>query len=143
MSLIGQPLDALDSPQLLLDLDVLDANLRLMQDACRQRGLGVARSLQVAQVRRTGEVSRGARCAPASCARKLNEAEVLADAGIDDIFIANEIVGSLKLARLAQPGEAGAGCASVSTMPATSPRWAAAARRKASPSKCWSRWTSA
>jgi D-serine deaminase-like pyridoxal phosphate-dependent protein len=33
---------------------------------------------------------------------KLNEAEVLADAGLTDIFIANQIVGPLKLARLAR-----------------------------------------
>jgi D-serine deaminase-like pyridoxal phosphate-dependent protein len=32
---------------------------------------------------------------------KLNEAEVLADAGIGDIFVANQIVGAVKLARLA------------------------------------------
>jgi D-serine deaminase-like pyridoxal phosphate-dependent protein len=33
---------------------------------------------------------------------KLNEAEVLADAGIRDIFIANQIVGPIKLRRLAE-----------------------------------------
>jgi D-serine deaminase-like pyridoxal phosphate-dependent protein len=100
-SLIGQPLDALDSPQLLLDLDTLDANLHRMQDACRQRGVdlrvhfkslkcgGLARYLVKHGVDRF------------LCA-KLNEAEVLADAGINDIFIANEIVGRRKLDRLAQ-----------------------------------------
>jgi D-serine deaminase-like pyridoxal phosphate-dependent protein len=33
---------------------------------------------------------------------KLNEAEVLADAGIDDVLIGNQIIGPLKLARLAR-----------------------------------------
>ncbi len=35
----GQPPEALDSPQLLIDLDVLDANLRRVQGACRNRGV--------------------------------------------------------------------------------------------------------
>src|SRR5262249_38656989 len=33
---------------------------------------------------------------------KLNEAEVLADAGLTDVFIANQIVGPIKLRRLAE-----------------------------------------
>src|SRR5262249_45801166 len=33
---------------------------------------------------------------------KLNEAEVLADAGLTDVFIANEIIGPLKVRRLAE-----------------------------------------
>ena len=38
---LGQTLDALDSPQLLIDLDVVDANLRRMFDAGRERGVAV------------------------------------------------------------------------------------------------------
>jgi D-serine deaminase-like pyridoxal phosphate-dependent protein len=96
----GQPLDALDSPQLLLDLDVLDANLRYLQSACRAHGKdlrahfkslkcgGLARYLAAAGV-------------PAFLCAKLNEAEVLAGAGITDIFVANQIVGAGKLEKLA------------------------------------------
>jgi len=98
---IGQPLDVLDSPQLLLDLDTVDVNLRSLMDACRERGVdlrvhfkslkcaGLARYLAAAGVRRF------------LCA-KLNEAEVLADAGQTDLYIANEIIGPVKLARLAR-----------------------------------------
>jgi D-serine deaminase-like pyridoxal phosphate-dependent protein len=97
----GQTLDVLDTPQLLLDLDILDVNLRILMDACRQRGVdlrvhfkslkcgGLARYLASAGVQRF------------LCA-KLNEAEVLADAGQTDIYIANEIIGSVKLDRLAR-----------------------------------------
>jgi D-serine deaminase-like pyridoxal phosphate-dependent protein len=35
----GQPPEALDSPQLLIDLDVLDSNLGRLQAACRARGV--------------------------------------------------------------------------------------------------------
>lgn len=97
----GQTLAELDSPLLLLDLDVVDANLRRMLDALRQRPVNVRvhfKSLKCAGLARY-LASRGVRnflCA------KLNEAEVLADAGLTDLFVANQIVGPLKLRRLAQ-----------------------------------------
>ena len=37
-SLVGQSLDALDTPQLLLDLDILDANLAYLQRTCTRSG---------------------------------------------------------------------------------------------------------
>jgi D-serine deaminase-like pyridoxal phosphate-dependent protein len=97
---LGQTTDTLDSPQLLLDLDVVDANLRYLLDACRRRGVDLRvhfKSLKCAGLARhlaDGGV-RGFLCA------KLNEAEVLADAGRTDIFVANQVVGPVKLQRLA------------------------------------------
>ena len=97
----GSVLDDLDSPQLLIDLDQLDANLARMQRGCRERGLALRvhfKSLKCGSLARY-LAARGAKrflCA------KLNEAEVLADAGITDILIANEIVGPLKRTRLAR-----------------------------------------
>src|SRR5216684_3207945 len=99
--LAGQPLDALDTPQLLIDLDVVDANLRRLFTAARERGVNVRthfKSLKcggLAQyiARQGGDTF--------LCA-KLSEAEVLADAGIRDILIANEIIGRRKLARLCE-----------------------------------------
>jgi D-serine deaminase-like pyridoxal phosphate-dependent protein len=100
-SLSGQPLDALDSPQLLIDLDVVDANVLRLLDACRPRGVAVRahfKSLKCAGLARH-VADRGV--ASFLCA-KLNEAEVLADAGFRDIFVANQIVGARKLQRLAE-----------------------------------------
>ena len=100
-SVIGQPLAALDSPQLVIDLDVVDANLRRMLGAFRDRPVAVRvhfKSLKCAGLARyvAAAGARGFLCA------KLNEAEVLADAGLTDIFIANEIVGPIKVRRLAE-----------------------------------------
>jgi D-serine deaminase-like pyridoxal phosphate-dependent protein len=100
-SVIGQPLAALDSPQLVIDLDVVDANLKRMLGAFRDRPVAVRvhfKSLKCAGLARyvAAAGARGFLCA------KLNEAEVLADAGLTDIFIANEIVGPIKLRRLAE-----------------------------------------
>ena len=99
-SLIGQPLELLDSPQLLIDLDVVDANCERLFSALEGKGVSVRvhfKSLKcggLAQYLTT----RGAKnflCA------KLNEAEVLADAGIEDILIANQVVSPHKFERLA------------------------------------------
>lgn len=96
-----QTLDELDTPQLLLDLDVIDANLRRMFSACRERGVAVRvhfKSLKCAGLAKyiAAAGANGFLCA------KLCEAEVLADAGLTDLFIANQIVGPLKLRRLAE-----------------------------------------
>src|SRR5437764_1589614 len=100
-SLIGQPLDALDSPQLLLDLDIIDANLKRMFDAGKERGVNVRthfKSLKCGGLARYIQARGGA----TFLAAKLNEAEVLADAGISDILLANQVVGAKKMDRLAQ-----------------------------------------
>src|SRR5262252_5199169 len=100
-SLIGQSLDTLDTPQLLIDLDVVDANLERMFAPFRGKLVNVRvhfKSLKCAglakYIAKAG--GNGFLCA------KLNEAEVLADAGLTDILIANQIVGPHKLRRLAE-----------------------------------------
>src|SRR6266567_8879810 len=97
----GQPLDALDTPQLLIDLDVVDANLRRLFAAARQRGVNVRthfKSLKCGGLARYIKERGG----PTFLAAKLNEAEVLADAGITDVLIANQVVGPHKMQRLAE-----------------------------------------
>jgi D-serine deaminase-like pyridoxal phosphate-dependent protein len=100
-SLAGQPLDALDTPQLLLDLDVLDANLSFLQGACARVGKALRvhfKSLKCGSLARylAERGVRGFLCA------KLNEAEVLVEAGQSDVFVANEVIGPHKLSRLAR-----------------------------------------
>jgi D-serine deaminase-like pyridoxal phosphate-dependent protein len=91
----------LDTPQLLIDLNVVDANLERMFSAYRNRPVNVRvhfKSLKCAGLAKY-IAARGGRTF--LCA-KLNEAEVLADAGLTDVFVANQIVGPLKLRRLAE-----------------------------------------
>jgi D-serine deaminase-like pyridoxal phosphate-dependent protein len=98
--MIGQPVDALDSPQLLLDLDAIDANLQHLFGALRDRPVGVRvhfKSLKCAGLARYIAAAGGG----AFLCAKLNEAEVLADAGLTDLLIANQVVGPIKLGRLA------------------------------------------
>src|SRR5262245_7703551 len=99
---IGQPLEALDTPQLLIDLDAVDANLERMFGPFRGRAVNVRthfKSLKCAGLAKYIAGKTGNRTF--LCA-KLNEAEVLADAGLTDILIANQLVGPIKLRRLAE-----------------------------------------
>ncbi len=94
-------LDSLDTPQLLIDLDIVDANVRRMREGLRERSTALRvhfKSLKCAGLARylAGQGAERFLCA------KLNEAEVLADAGFTDLFIANQVVGAGKLRRLAE-----------------------------------------
>jgi D-serine deaminase-like pyridoxal phosphate-dependent protein len=98
---VGLPVQALDTPQLLLDLDLLDANLRRLQGACAEAGKELRvhfKSLKCGHLAKylAARGVKGFLCA------KLSEAEVLVAAGQRDVFVANQIVGPVKLARLAK-----------------------------------------
>src|SRR5207253_9936827 len=87
----GQPIETLDSPQLLLDLDVVDANAERLLKPLRGRPIDVRvhfKSLKCSGLARY----LGRHGLTRFLAAKLNEAEVLADAGITDVFVANQVV---------------------------------------------------
>ena len=93
-------IDTLDTPQLLLDLDGIDANLQTIFAAGKSYGVQVRvhfKSLKCTGLARyiAERGGDGFLCA------KLNEAECLVAAGLTDVMIANEVVGPIKLKRLA------------------------------------------
>ncbi len=97
----GQPLSALDTPFLWVDLDQLEANIAAL--AAYFREVGVAWRPHIKGIK-TPEIAHKAIAAGAigvTCA-KLGEAEVMARAGIRDILIANQIVGPHKIGRLVE-----------------------------------------
>jgi len=89
----------LDTPALLVDLDVMEANIARAAAECRANGVAWRPHIKGQKtpeiVRR--EIAAGA--IGATCA-KLGEAEIMAEAGITDLLIANQIVGPAKIARL-------------------------------------------
>src|SRR5437773_4268285 len=98
-SLIGQHKSALDTPALLVDLDVMEANIARIVATCRAHGVAWRPH---SKAHKTPEIARMQLAAGAigiTCA-KVGEAEVMAAAGIRDILIANQIVGEVKIARL-------------------------------------------
>jgi D-serine deaminase-like pyridoxal phosphate-dependent protein len=92
-------LNDLDTPALLVDLDILERNIANMARITSEGG----KSLRPhTKTHKTPEIARMQTAAGAhglTCA-KLGEAEVLVGAGFDDIFVANQIVGPLKIDRL-------------------------------------------
>jgi D-serine deaminase-like pyridoxal phosphate-dependent protein len=100
-SAAGQPIADLDSPQLLLDLDVVDANVERLLGPLRGRPIDVR--VHFKSLKCTGLARYlGRHGLTRFLAAKLNEAEALADAGITDVFVANQIVGPIKLRRLGE-----------------------------------------
>lgn len=97
---VGQSILDLDTPVLLLDLDLYERNVKRMADYCAKAGVSWrphAKGQKVPALVHK-EVAAGAiGCTVA----KLGEAEVMASSGITNILIANEIVGRPKALRLA------------------------------------------
>ena len=98
-SLVGESKSALDTPALLVDLDVMDANIARIVGACRARGVGWRPHTKAHKTPELALLQLAAGAIGITCA-KLGEAEVMADAGIRDILIANQIVGPIKVRRL-------------------------------------------
>jgi D-serine deaminase-like pyridoxal phosphate-dependent protein len=89
----------LDTPALVVDLDVLAVNIAAMASVAREAGV---RLRPHTKTHKCPEIARMQVEAGASgiTVAKLGEAEVMADAGFDDILVAYPIVGEQKLARL-------------------------------------------
>jgi D-serine deaminase-like pyridoxal phosphate-dependent protein len=97
---IGKPIQDLDTPALLLDQVTAERNIRQMAGFFRNRSCRLRPHFKnhkcTTLTRRQLEAGSavGVTCA------KLGEAEILARAGINDILIANQIVGPAKIDRL-------------------------------------------
>jgi len=95
----GQPAADLDTPALLVDLDALEHNIDRMARHFAATDKTLRPHTKSHKTPAIANRQLGAGACGVTCA-KLGEAEVMADAGIDDILIANEIVGRHKLERL-------------------------------------------
>jgi D-serine deaminase-like pyridoxal phosphate-dependent protein len=97
---VGRPVHEMDTPALLLDIDACDRNLKKMATYFADRKAKLRPHFKnhkcVTLARR--QLASGS-CVGLTCA-KLGEAQVCADAGFDDILIANQIVGAGKMKRL-------------------------------------------
>ena len=89
----------LDTPTLLVDLDLLHANIQHTAEVARTADLKLRPHTKT---HKTPEIAKlQLQCgAVGVTVAKIGEAEVMADAGIEDIFIAHQIVGSQKIERL-------------------------------------------
>jgi len=98
---VGLPQEALDTPALIVDLDVLERNVARMAGTFRQAGVGWRPHTKGIKVPAVAHRLLAAGAFGVTCA-KVSEAEVMAGAGIRDILIANEVIGEVKTRRLAE-----------------------------------------
>jgi D-serine deaminase-like pyridoxal phosphate-dependent protein len=97
---IGQRLEQVDTPALILELDAFEYNLRTLADMARGR----VRVRAHAKTSKCAEVSKRqmALGAVGVCCQKVAEAEAMVGGGIPDVLVSNEVVGAAKIERLAQ-----------------------------------------
>ena len=103
---IGGSVADLDTPALLVDLDIMEANIARIASVCRQHGVGWRPHLKGHKTIEIARKELNVGAIGVTCA-KLGEAEVMAAAGITNVLIANQIVGAQKVRRLmALPADA-------------------------------------
>lgn len=97
---VGQKLEEVDTPALLVDLDVFEKNLRTLAEAVKGRSVRVRAH---AKTHKCPEIARRQIDAGAIgvCCQKVSEAEAMVEGGIGDVLVTNEVVGTSKIARLA------------------------------------------
>lgn len=100
LPLPGTPVEELDTPAIVVDLDVVDSNLAKMQQVVTKNGTAIRPHTKTHKSPYFGWKQMRAGALGLTCS-KVAEAEVLVDGGLTEILIANEIVGPSKTARLA------------------------------------------
>jgi D-serine deaminase-like pyridoxal phosphate-dependent protein len=99
-TLIGLPVSELDTPALLIDLDVLEHNITQMASDITSRGASWRPHSKSHKCPAIAHKQIAAGAIGVACA-KLGEAEVMAANGIRDILVPNQIVGPIKSRRVA------------------------------------------
>ncbi len=96
----GDPVTAIETPALIVDLDAFEANLRTMAEFAKARGL---RLRPHGKTHKCAEIGKRqmALGAVGLCCQKVDEAMALVEGGVTDVLVTNEVLGKGKLARLA------------------------------------------
>jgi D-serine deaminase-like pyridoxal phosphate-dependent protein len=96
----GMSVQEIDTPALILDLDDLEYNLQTMSRFFAGKAVGLRPHSKTHKCPQIAQRQLEAGAIGITCA-KLGEAEVMARAGIQNILIANQVTGAVKLDRLA------------------------------------------
>jgi len=97
---IGQRLEEVDTPALVIDLDAFERNQKTLFGCVDGKSVRVRAH---AKTHKCPEIARRQLAAGAVgvCCQKVSEAEAMVEGGIADVLVSNEVVGAPKLARLA------------------------------------------
>jgi D-serine deaminase-like pyridoxal phosphate-dependent protein len=97
----GDRLDRLDTPSMIVDLDLMEANIARLMNQLLPTGVNIRPHLKTTKspILARKLIEAGAK---GCCVAKLSEAEVIAGGGIEDLLITCEIIGAPKVARLVE-----------------------------------------
>jgi len=98
-SLLDMPVSCVDTAALLVDYAILQRNIQRLQEASAAAEIAVRPHIKAHKTPQVAQMQVQAGAIGVTCA-KLGEAEAMAAGGIEDIFIANCLVGPAKMARL-------------------------------------------
>ncbi len=98
--LVGQSVNVIDTPALVIDLDAMGRNLRRMADFARKHDV---RWRPHAKMHKSAALAKEQMQAGAVgvCVQKTSEAEAMVAGGIHNVYISNQVIASHKLARVA------------------------------------------
>lgn len=91
----------LDTPYVTIDLDLMEANLARLQTYLNQHGLANRPHIKTHKIPAIAQRQVALGAVGITC-QKLGEAEVMAEAGLTDIFLPYNLVGAAKLERLSR-----------------------------------------
>lgn len=91
----------LETPSVLIDLDIVEANIARTQARCDELGLRLRPHIKTHKMPEFAQMQVDAGAQGIAC-QKVSEAEIFVDAGFNDIQIPYNIVGERKVARLVE-----------------------------------------
>ena len=91
----------LDTPAIVIDLDIMERNLRRMAEYTKQHGLRLRPHTKTHKIPALGarQLALGA---VGLTVAKVSEAEVMIESGVSDLLIAYPVIGSAKMARVVE-----------------------------------------
>ncbi|KAF3008645.1 hypothetical protein E8E13_008646 [Curvularia kusanoi] len=97
----GDPISALDTPSMLVDLDLMETNITSLMTQLLPTGISIRPHSKTTKSAILAQklISAGAKGA---CVAKLSEAEVMCAKGVTDLLITCEIIGAAKVKRLVE-----------------------------------------
>ncbi|KAJ5579504.1 uncharacterized protein N7459_005489 [Penicillium hispanicum] len=98
---VGDQVESLDTPSMIVDLDLMEANIQKLMNKLLPTGLHIRPHLKTTKSATLANrlVQAGAK---GGCVAKVSEAEAIAATGFDDLLITCEIVGAAKVQRLVE-----------------------------------------
>ena len=92
-------IDHIETPAAIIDLDLLESHIKRFQAYLDQHGIANRPHIKTHKIPAIAKMQIAAGAVGITC-QKLGEAEVMAEAGIDDILISYNLIGEEKMARL-------------------------------------------